>query len=82
MKTIVAATFLAFGFIACLVYGASSEERHERSQGPPASHAIVGHGHFQRGMNIGLGTGPSDRLYLGNPCWTFIPMLGWTYACD
>jgi hypothetical protein len=75
---------LAGLFLALLTTTSFAEERHDgdRGRGPPAAHAIVGHGHFQRGMNIGLGTGPSDRLYLGNPCWTFIPMLGWTYACD
>jgi hypothetical protein len=76
---------LAGLFLALLTTTSFAEERHDgdRGRGPPAAHAlVVGHGHLQRGMNIGLGTGPSDRLYLGNPCWTFIPMLGWTYACD
>jgi hypothetical protein len=35
-------------------------------------------GGFHRGFHGGL-----DRnLYIGDPCWNWVPIIGWVYACD
>ena len=35
-------------------------------------------GGFHRGFHGGL-----DRnLYIGDPCWNWVPVVGWVYVCD
>jgi hypothetical protein len=85
---------LALAFALILALAAPSFAHPVGGHGGSGGQHWQGHGHvggfggfhgghaYHRGFRGGFIGGPYGGPYYGDPCWNWVPVLGWVYVCE